>query len=166
VRSLPERLLTADSRIHLAPDLFVSDLARLAATLDEPIPELVLIGRRQLRGNNSWMHNAPRLMRGADRCTLLMETGDAEVRGITAGDLVEITSASGTVSVTVETTADLMPGVVSLPHGFGHGRDGVRLGVAREKPGASYNDLSDPALIDSLTGNAALCGIPVRVSIR
>ncbi|HTA39466.1 MAG TPA: molybdopterin-dependent oxidoreductase, partial [Candidatus Acidoferrales bacterium] len=126
-RSLPERLLTADGRVHLAPDLFVNDLARLAATLDEPVPELVLIGRRQLRGNNSWMHNAPRLMRGADRCTLLMENGDAAARGIADGDMVEIRSASGAVSVTVETSADLMPGVVSLPHGFGHGRDGVRL---------------------------------------
>jgi anaerobic selenocysteine-containing dehydrogenase len=160
---LPERLLTADGLIRLAPQAYLADLARLAATLDAPVPELVLVGRRQLRGNNSWMHNAPRLMRGPDRCTLLVETGDAAARGIASGDLVEVTSNAGSVSVAVETTADLMPGVVSLPHGFGHGRDGVRLGVARENPGASYNDLSDAALLDDLTGNAALCGIPVSV---
>jgi anaerobic selenocysteine-containing dehydrogenase len=160
---LPERLLTANGRVNFAPASYLADLARLEATLDEPISELVLIGRRQLRGNNSWMHNAPRLMRGPDRCTLLIQEGDAASRGIATGDVVEVTSSIGTVSVAAETTGDLMPGVVSLPHGFGHGRAGIKLGVAREKPGASYNDLSDPELIDDLTGNAALCGVPVSV---
>jgi anaerobic selenocysteine-containing dehydrogenase len=163
VACLPNRLLTEDGRIHLAPTAFLNDLPRLAATLDEPVAELVLIGRRQLRGNNSWMHNAPRLMRGPDRCTLLIESADAAARNIATGDLVEVTSATGSIRVVAETTDDLMPGVVSLPHGFGHARDGIQLAVAREKPGASYNDLSDPALVDDLTGNAALNGIPVGV---
>jgi anaerobic selenocysteine-containing dehydrogenase len=160
---MPERLLTADARIELAPAAFVADLERLQATLDAPAADLVLIGRRQLRGNNSWMHNAPRLMRGPDRCTLLINPADAAARGIAAGDVVEIGSDVGVIRVPAEPSADVMPGVVSLPHGFGHDRDGARLSVAHERPGASYNDLSDPRRIDELTGNAALCGQPVTV---
>ena len=160
---LPERLLTADGRIALAPRAFLADLDRLDAALAGPAPDLVLIGRRQLRGNNSWMHNSARLMRGPDRCTLLMNEVDAAARDIREGDLVEIESAAGTIRVPCEITADLMPGVVSLPHGFGHARPGVGASVAREHPGASYNDLTDPSRLDNLTGNAALNGLPVTV---
>ncbi len=161
--SLPQRLLTANGRIRLAPPAFVADLARLEAELAAPVPELVLIGRRQLRSNNSWMHNAPRLMRGADRCTLMLNPADANARGIAAGDPVEVRSAVGAVTVPAEVTDALMPGVASLPHGFGHDRAGVRAAVATINPGASYNDLADPTRLDELTGNAALSGVPVAV---
>jgi anaerobic selenocysteine-containing dehydrogenase len=160
---MPDRLLTADGRIRLAPAAFVADLARLGATLAEPVPPLMLIGRRQLRSNNSWMHNAPRLMRGADRCTLMLHPVDAESRGIATGDRVEVRSRVGAISVPAEITDAVMPGVVSLPHGFGHSRPGARLSLAETKPGASLNDLTDHERLDTLTGNAALNGVPVEV---
>jgi anaerobic selenocysteine-containing dehydrogenase len=160
---LPERLLTADGRIRLAPPPFLADLARLESELTVPVPELVLIGRRQLRSNNSWMHNAPRLMRGPDRCTLMLHPDDARKRGIANGAAVEIRSAAGAVTVPAEITDTVMPGVVSLPHGFGHGRPGVGQRLAASKPGASLNDLTDPDRLDELTGNAALSGLPVDV---
>jgi anaerobic selenocysteine-containing dehydrogenase len=163
---MPERLLTGDARIDLAPATFVADLKRLDAALAEPVPELALIGRRQLRGNNSWMHNAPRLMRGPDRCTLQIGIADAAARGISSGDVVEVASDAGEIAVLAEVTPDLMPGVVSLPHGFGHGNAAVLLSVAHDRPGASYNDLTDSTRIDELTGNAALCGVPVSVRLR
>jgi anaerobic selenocysteine-containing dehydrogenase len=161
--SLPERLLSADGRIRLAPPAFIADLARLDIALAAPVAELALIGRRQLRSNNSWMHNAPRLMRGPDRCTLMINPIDALARDILTGDRVELRSAVGVVIVPAEVTDSVMPGVVSLPHGFGHGRPGVRTAVASANPGASYNDLADPERLDELTGNAALSGVPVEV---
>ena len=160
---LPQRLLTADRRVRLAPPAFIADLARLDADLAAPVAELVLIGRRQLRGNNSWMHNAPRLMRGPDRCTLMLNDVDAQARGIATGDPVEVRSAVGAVTVPAEVTDALMSGVVTLPHGFGHARAGVGQSLAASKPGASFNDLSDPGRLDDLTGNAVLNGVPVEV---
>jgi anaerobic selenocysteine-containing dehydrogenase len=162
---LPQRLLTADRRVRLAPPAFVADLERLAADLAAPAAELVLIGRRQLRGNNSWMHNAPRLMRGPDRCTLMLNEVDARSRGVATGDPVEVRSAVGAITVPAEVTDELMPGVVSLPHGFGHARAGVGQSLAASKPGASFNDLSDPRILDDLTGNAVLNGVPVEVRL-
>ncbi len=162
-RSLPERLLTADGRVRLAPQPLLDDLRRLEAELAAPPPELVLIGRRELRSNNSWMHNAPRLMRGAERCTLMIAPADAERCGIAEGGRAEVRSRAGAVVVRAEITDALMPGVVSLPHGFGHGREGTRLGVAAEHPGASMNDVTDAETVDELTGNAVLSGIPVQV---
>ncbi|MDB5027049.1 MAG: dehydrogenase [Candidatus Eremiobacteraeota bacterium] len=161
--SLPERLLSADGRIRLAPPAFLADLARLEIALAAPVAELALIGRRQLRSNNSWMHNAPRLMRGPDRCTLMINPIDALARDILTGDRVELRSAVGVVLGPAEVTDAVMRGVVSLPHGFGHGRPGVRTAVASANPGASYNDLADPDRLDELTGNAALSGVPVEV---
>jgi anaerobic selenocysteine-containing dehydrogenase len=160
---LPDRLLTADGRIRLAPPAFVADLARLEAELAAPIPELVVVGRRQLRSNNSWMHNAPRLMRGPDRCTLLLNSADASARDIRTGDRVEVRSRVGAVTVPAEVTDAIMPGVASLPHGFGHARPGVGQRLAASKPGASLNDLTDPERLDELTGNAALSGVPITI---
>jgi len=162
---LPGRLFTADARVKLAPPAFVADLARLETDLAAPVAELVVIGRRQLRSNNSWMHNAPRLMRGPDRCTLMINPLDAHTRAIANGDSVEIRSAVGAVTVPAELTEALMPGVVSLPHGFGHARAGVGQTVAAQKPGASLNDLTDPDRLDDLTGNAVLSGVPVTVQL-
>ncbi|GGR91973.1 molybdopterin-dependent oxidoreductase [Deinococcus sedimenti] len=157
----PERLLTADRRIQALPGPMRRDLTRLHATLGAPVPPLVLIGRRQLRSNNSWMHNAPRLMRGPDRCTLHLNPADAP--GLRSGQLVRVTSRVGSVTVPVDVTTDVMPGVASLPHGFGHARPGVQLSVAQAHPGVSLNDLTDPLLLDELTGNAALNGTPIRI---
>ena len=124
---------------------------------------MVLIGRRHARSNNSWMHNAPRLMRGKDRCTLLMHPEDAERLGVAGAARVTVTSRVGTITAPLELTDAIMPGVVSLPHGWGHGRDGVRLETASSRPGVSANDVTDPALIDVLSGNAAVNGVPVEI---
>ncbi|THF87306.1 molybdopterin oxidoreductase family protein [Deinococcus sp. KSM4-11] len=158
---LPERLLTADSRLNLAPAAMLADLPRLHATLSFPVPPLVLIGRRDLRSNNSWMHNTPRLMRGPSRCTVQLNPADAP--GLEPGQDVVIQSRVGSITVPLELTDDVMPGVACLPHGFGHGRAGVKLKVARAHAGASLNDLTDPARVDVLTGNAALSGLPITV---
>ncbi|THF71698.1 molybdopterin oxidoreductase family protein [Deinococcus sp. Arct2-2] len=159
----PERLLTATGRVNLAPAPMLADVPRLEAVLDAPVPELVLIGRRQLRSNNSWMHNTPRLMRGPNRCTLLLSRADAAARGLVDGQQVEVRSRVGSVTVPLELSDDLMPGVACLPHGFGHSRPGIRQGVAAAHAGASLNDLTDRSRIDSLTGNAAVNGTPIEV---
>ncbi len=161
--SFPQRLLTADGRIDIAPSAMLADLARLESAIAAPIPELVLIGRRELRNNNSWMHNAPRLMRGPDRCTLLLNPQDADRFGIADGAAVEVRSAVGRIESVARIDDAMMPGVASLPHGFGHHRTGVRLRVASAHAGASINDLTDPSRLDALTGNAALNGTPIEV---
>ena len=161
---LPERLFTADGRVDLAPACFGDDLDRLRAALDEPTPELVLIGRRELRSNNSWMHNAPSLVSGRARCTLRIHPDDAAPRGLRTGDRAELRTGAGAVVAPVEVTEELMPGVVSLPHGYGHGRAGTRLQVAADHAGASLNDVMEDHRVDGLTGNAAFSGQPVQVS--
>jgi anaerobic selenocysteine-containing dehydrogenase len=129
----------------------------------EPRPELVLIGRRHLRNNNSWMGNVHRLAKGPDRCTLMINPADAARRGIVAGATVRLASAAGEVVVPCEITDAVMPGVVSLPHGYGHARTGVRLGIAGQRSGASHNDLTRTDRVDPLSGNAALTGTPVEL---
>jgi anaerobic selenocysteine-containing dehydrogenase len=164
---LPERLFTPDKKIVLAPDGFVADLARLERGLAAALPrtdELVLIGRRQLRSNNSWMHNSQRLVKGPVRCTLQMHPNDAQERGLTNGQLVELRSQVGQVTTPLEVTDALMPGVVSLPHGWGHTRPGTSLRVASQQPGASINDVTDETRVDALSANASFSGVPVRVS--
>jgi anaerobic selenocysteine-containing dehydrogenase len=165
--SLPEGLRTRDKRIDIAPQLLLDDLARARdALLDGTTPGdgLLLIGRRHLRSNNSWMHNSARLVKGRPRHQLLMNPGDLKERDLTDGQRVRVSSATGTVDVEVAATEDMMPGVVSLPHGFGHARAGVHLSVASKVPGESVNDLTDPALLDDLAGTAALNGVPVTVT--
>ena len=168
--TMPERLQTKNHRIDLAPDLVVGDLPRLQAWLDErlalepPGPDgLVLIGRRHKQDNNAWFHNIERVNRGRPRHQLLMHPEDLAERGIADGDLVTVTSRVGAVTVDVQATDDVMRGVVSLPHGYGHQADGVRLARASKVPGVSINDLTDPDLLD-LSGNAALSGVPVTVA--
>jgi anaerobic selenocysteine-containing dehydrogenase len=158
---LPDRLRTSDRRIALAPAPFLADIERLRAGV--PANGLVMIGRRHLRSNNSWMHNSERLVKGADRCTLQMNPEDAAARGLATGQRVTVTSRVGSVDVPLEVTDALRPGVVCLPHGFGHGRDGVRLSVARAHAGASANDLNDDQRVDGLCGTAAFSGTPVEV---
>jgi anaerobic selenocysteine-containing dehydrogenase len=163
---LPGRLYTRDRRIQLAPKAFVDDLPRLRSWMRESAGRgawLSLIGRRELRSNNSWMHNAERLMKGRDRCTLLMNPLDASARMISNGQRVRLRSRAGEVEASVEITDTMRVGVVSLPHGFGHDREGVRLRVARNHGGASFNDLADDQRIDSLCGTAAFSGTEVEI---
>ncbi|RMG87750.1 MAG: molybdopterin oxidoreductase family protein [Bacteroidetes bacterium] len=163
---LTKRLFTKDKKIHIAPDFFIQDLPRLQKVqTDTPATDfpLALIGRRDLRSNNSWMHNSPRLVKGKNRCTVLIHPNDARAAGIEDGQIVRVESPTGRVELPAEVTENIMEGVVSIPHGWGHGRKGVRLRVAQKSPGVSINDLTDGRRIDALTGNAAFSGVPVRV---
>ena len=166
--SLPGRLMTPGKRIQLAPELLVRDLARveseLLASPRARNGELLLVGRRDLRSNNSWMHNSQRLVKGPERCTLLMHPDDARARGLAQGQTVQVRSRVGSIPVRLELTDAVMPGVVSLPHGWGHGRPGVQLRVATAHPGVSVNDLTDDQAVDALLGTAAFSGTPVHVS--
>lgn len=160
---LPERLFTKGRRIRLVAPRVAPDLERLRAELDRDVPPLLLIGRRQLRTNNSWLHNSFAMVKGRDRCTLLMHPDDAEERDLTHGQTVRIRSRAGEVEAPLHVTDHMMKGVVSLPHGFGHGREGVKLSVAADHAGVSANDVTDERLYDELTGTAALNGVPVEV---
>ena len=162
---LPANLHTSDRRIHLAPPRFLADLPRLRASMDATPREggLLLVGRRHLRSNNSWMHNSQRLVKGREACTLLMHPADATARGLTTGAPVRLRSRVGEVTVPLEVSDEMAPGVVSLPHGWGHARQGVELRVARERAGVSINDVTDEARVDALSGNAAFSGTPVVV---
>lgn len=117
-----------------------------------------------MRSNNSWMHNYRRLVKGKPRHQLLMHPADLAGRGLSDGQRVRVRSRVGSIDVEVAASDELMPGVVSLPHGWGHDRGGVRLQIAGELPGASANDLTDERLYDALSGNAALNGVPVEVA--
>jgi anaerobic selenocysteine-containing dehydrogenase len=161
---LPDVLRTSDGKIDLAPAVVLDDLPRLEASLDRPAPEVVLIGRRHLRSNNSWMHNLVPLIKGPDRCTLLVHPDDADRLGLVAGGRARVASRVGELTAPVEVSDEVMPGVVSLPHGFGHDLPGVRLGVARRHAGVNVNVLSDDAARDAPSGNAAFNGIPVTVT--
>ena len=169
VSRLPGRLWTEDKRIDVAVDTVLEQVRALAGSVSEdatwrPQPdELLLIGRRHQRDNNSWLHNAPRLTRGRPRHQLLMHPDDARVRDIEDGMRVDVSSNAGRVQVEVALTDDMMPGVVSLPHGYGHDREGVALTHARGLPGVSINDLTDPSRVESVSANAVLNGVPVRV---
>jgi anaerobic selenocysteine-containing dehydrogenase len=165
VPQLPGALHTRDRRVQLAPPRLLADVPRLRASL-EVAPregELVLVGRRHLRSNNSWMHNSHRLVKGRQACTLLMHPRDAAARGLEGGARVRLRSRVGEVGVVLEVSDEMAPGVVSLPHGWGHGRDGVELRVARGRDQASINDVTDDARVDPLSGTAAFSGTPVVV---
>jgi anaerobic selenocysteine-containing dehydrogenase len=160
---LPARLRTSTRRIDLAPRRFLDDLVRVRPQMVADRPPLVLIGRRHLHSNNSWCHNVGRLVKGKPRCTLLINPSDAAARGIADGDLVAVSSRTGRIEVPAATADGIMAGVVSLPHGWGHDRDGVELRIARRIGGASVNDITDADLIDPVSGNAALSGVAVEI---
>jgi anaerobic selenocysteine-containing dehydrogenase len=164
VPQVPGILGTSDANIRLAPPYLLDDLPRLASRLDRAPDELVLVSRLHLRSNNSWLHNVPALMKGRDRCTLLIHTDDARRRGVVSGDLVSVVSATGRLAVPVEVTDAIKPGVVSMPHGWGHGKPGTRMSVANGSPGVNTNVLSPPSLLNEPSGNGALNGIPVTVT--
>jgi len=161
--ALPGRLFTKNRRIALAPEGHLADVARLEASLDAASDGLVLIGRRSLRSNNSWMHNSARLVKGPVGCTLVMHPTDAAARGLVDGARVRARTRVGAVEVPLVVSDEVAPGVVSLPHGWGHARAGTALGVAQAHAGASLNDLTDDARVDALSGNAAFSGVPVEV---
>jgi len=162
--SLPQRLCTADGKITLMADYIEQDIARLNA--DQPLiekDEFLLIGRRHIRSNNSWMHNSKRLVKGKPRWQLLMHPDDLAAHQLQDQSQVRIQSRVGEVQTQVLASDEVMPGVVSLPHGWGHKREGVNLDIAAEQEGVSCNDLTDEKLIDQASGNSALNGVPVRI---
>lgn len=163
VPQLPDILGTADKKIRLAPQYLLDDLPRLAARMERPAEPLVLVSRRHLRSNNTWLHNVPALMKGKDRCTLLIHPDDAARCGVADNDIVTVKSQAGEIRVPVEITDAIKPGVVSMPHGWGHGKPGTRMTVANRSPGANTNVLSPPTFVDQPSGNGVLNGIPVTI---
>ena len=157
-------LSTASGRIEMAPPHLLEDIPRLEAAMAGPVHEMLLVSRRHLRSLNSWMHNVQTLMSGKPRCTLQMHPADAARIGVGPGDPVQIQSASGALVAPAEITDDIRPGVVSLPHGWGHDTAGARLGVAEQRPGVNFNLLSPGPLVDAASGNAVLNGIPVTIA--
>jgi anaerobic selenocysteine-containing dehydrogenase len=186
---LPNRLRTAKKHIRLAPHEFVEDIARLkhwenrerghlrerghAARIESVdsdketiIPangHLLLIGRRHLRSNNSWLHNTERLLKGKPRCTMLIHPEDAAAHRLEQGQRVRVRSETGAIEIACEISDQMMRGVVSIPHGWGHGRKGIQLTVAQQHPGQSINDLTDNRAVDQLSGTAAFNGTPVTI---
>ncbi|MFD8523313.1 molybdopterin oxidoreductase family protein [Streptomyces capillispiralis] len=161
---LPQPLRTRSGKVELLPGPIAADLPRLRAALDERPGGLVLVGRRHLRSNNSWMHNVPALTGGSNRCTLHLHPEDAEALGVRDGEPVRIKGAGGEVTAPAEVTDVVRRGVVSLPHGWGHDRPGTRTRHAAADPGANVNQLLDGSLLDPLSGNAVLNGVPVEVA--
>lgn len=161
---IPEVLRTPTGKIELAPPQVVADVKRVAEQLASPAGEMVIIGRRHVRSNNSWMHNLPLLAKGPNRCTALIHPDDAQRLGLANGGNARITGRTGHPIVTqVEVSDEMMPGVVSVPHGWGHDLPDSQLRVAGERPGANLNAVLDDTLIDPLSGNAVLGGVPVSV---
>ncbi|AZC39599.1 molybdopterin oxidoreductase family protein [Pseudomonas chlororaphis] len=161
--NLAARLKTESRRVQAAPAPIMADLERFAALQAPAADELVMIGRRHVRSNNSWMHNYHRLVKGKPRHQLLMNPDDLAQRGLADGQRVRVSSRVGAIEVEVLASSEMMPGVVSLPHGWGHGRPGVQMSIAMAQPGSSANDLTDERQLDELSGNAALNGVPVKV---
>ena len=161
---IPEVLRTASGRIELAPEPIVADVERLKAALQRGRNGgMVLVGRRQLRSNNSWMHNLEPLVRGKERCTVHVHPDDAARLGLVDGEPARVRSRAGEVEVPVEVTDAVMPGVISIPHGWGHDVNGVRMEVASAHAGTNSNLLADETLVDALSGNAVLNGITVEL---
>ena len=162
---LPGLLRTPSGKVELAPAEIVADLERLRTAPErERNGGMVLIGRRQLRSNNSWMHNLPALVKGKERCTLHIHPDDAARLRLASGDRAQVSSAVGSIEAAVELTDAIMPGVVSIPHGWGHDAPGLRMEVARGHAGVNSNVLSDESRVDAVSGNAVLNGIPVELA--
>lgn len=162
---MARRIATADGAIDAAPDDLLQEAwKRLLPEADEPLSDgLLLVGRRHLQDNNSWMHNVKRVLTGPDRCTVLIHPADAAPRHLKTGDIATVTSPAGSVTVPVVVTDDMRVGVVSLPHGWGHDREGTRLTIASGRAGASVNDVTSDRELDTVTANAAFNGVAVTV---
>jgi len=169
---LPDRLVHTDKVIRLVSEAYLKDLENVRVVLHEtnspatppPAYPFALIGRRSLRDNNSWMHNSEKLMKGRNRCTILLHPDDARTLGVEQHQMVGVHSRTGHIQIEAEISDEMMPGVVSIPHGYGHHRPGTRLSIAEQHPGVSVNDLTDELEIDGLTGNAAFSNVRVRVT--
>jgi len=163
--NIRQRLQTADKRLNLADDFYMNDLQRVENTLFSVTEDdqMRLIGRRHVRSNNSWLHNSQRLVKGKPRHQLWMNPADMGSRNLNDGDTVTLRSSIGELSIAVEASDDMMPGVVSLPHGWGHTRPGIRQQIASEHAGVSCNDIIPGDYFDALSGNAAVNGVPVEV---
>ncbi|MEU3681259.1 molybdopterin oxidoreductase family protein [Streptomyces sp. NPDC030592] len=161
---LPQPLKTRSGKVELLPEPIAADLPRLARARDERPAGLVLVGRRHLRSNNSWMHNIPVLTGGSNRCTLHLHPEDAARLGVRDGQPVRVKGAGGAVTAPAEVTDTVRPGVVSLPHGWGHDRPGTRQTHAVGDPGVNVNQLLDGGTLDPLSGNAVLNGVPVELT--
>jgi anaerobic selenocysteine-containing dehydrogenase len=161
---LPEVLRTPSGRVELAPPAILADMARLRARLGRTDTGIRLVGRRDLRSNNSWMHNIENLVRGPARCTLWVHPDDARRLGLADGQAARVRSVAGALEVPVEVTDAIMPGVVSLPHGWGHDAPGTKLRVAAAHAGVNSNLLADVVSMDPLSGNSVLNGIPVEIA--
>ncbi len=168
--SIPKRLFTDDKKIDLAPSIFIEDLGRLKKKLEQwrkdstPEFNFSLIGRRHLRSNNSWMHNTNRLVKGNERCTLLMNEADAKKLNLADQQQVTVTSNVGSVEIAIEINNEMIRGVVSIPHGWGHNYNNTKMEIAQQNAGISINDLTDANRIDELTGNADFSGTKVKIS--
>jgi anaerobic selenocysteine-containing dehydrogenase/NADPH-dependent glutamate synthase beta subunit-like oxidoreductase/NAD-dependent dihydropyrimidine dehydrogenase PreA subunit len=161
---LPEYLFTKDKLIHLLPDPILDDFQKMKAHFSSKTHKsLMMISRRDLRTNNSWMHNSQRLIKGKDRCALFIHPEDAKEKGVADRDQAILKSRVGELKVNVLITDDVMRGVVCLPHGWGHDREGIALRVAQTNPGVSMNDLTDDQRVDSMSGNAIFNGVPVEI---
>jgi len=158
----PGRLKTEDKKIKLAPKILINDLDRLMASKN-PADGYLLIGKRHLRDNNSWMHNSELLQKGKNRCVVLINPADAAKEGILSGTMVSVQSRVGELEIEALLSEDIMPGVLSIPHGYGHNQEGIRLREAAKNPGVSVNDLTDDMLIDELSGNAAFSNLYVKM---
>jgi hypothetical protein len=164
VPRLREVINTPSGRIELVPQVMVKDLLRLQEHMATPRQDTVLIGRRVLRASNSFMHNLPLTTKGPDACTLQIAPQDAARIGVSDGDKVLVRSRVGEVVARAEVTADLMAGVVSLPHGYGHAATGTRLSVANARPGVNINALTDDQVYDEASGCAVFFGVPVSIA--
>jgi len=166
--ALPERLFTKNKHINLVPKSYLEDLPRLRRqlTMLESVKHtdtMLLIGRRDVRSNNSWLHNSQRLVKGKNRCTAQISEQDAKQRKIKHGDMLKVSTDYGAVTLPCEVGDNIMPGVISIPHGWGHGQEGTELSIANKRPGVNINALISDQLVDRLTGTSVLNGMPVRV---
>jgi len=163
---MPEMLRTPSGRIELSPEVFINDLKRLKESMvDVDLDQMLLVGRRDLKSNNSWMHNIKVLTKGSLSCTAHIHPNDAARIGAVTGTALRIASRVGEVQVPAEVTDSVRPGVVSLPHGWGHSAPGTKMSVAGEKAGVNSNILTDDQVLDPLSGNAVLSAIPVTVEV-
>jgi len=165
--SLTQRICTADGKAILSPQIYLAELGRarlaLTTTKTRQDNQFVVIGRRHVRSNNSWLHNSLPLVKGKNRCTAMMHSQDAQALAVTEGEMIRVQSRIGEISIPVELCDDVMRGVISIPHGFGHHRQGTQLSIAEGKAGVSLNDITDDTFVDGISGNAALNGTPVTV---
>ena len=162
---IDEVLLFEDKKIRLLNDIYNIEITKLLNSKKSISNSLSLIGRRNLRSNNSWMHNSPSLMKGSNICNLLIHPNDAKKRNITNGDLVEIKSRVGSVKIIADVNDEICEGVISMPHGWGHHRKGIKLDIAAANPGVSINDLTDDQFVEKLTGVAIFSGVDVEVKL-